>query len=356
MTATLQPKRYKAAAAAILATQQGAHGILSSLHHSLAAGVDSEDPIEKYAGRSVRDFEEAKEIQDRLAAHGRGTPFPWGDGREKATQSYDDEIRSNTAFLATYRERLQAKGSFAADSNAGGYEWVDNANELPGTDSRASSQLWVDPGKDGTEAIRYENGEEALRSAVLCEWTDILASKVVPTDRTRVGDLPVGDIDPFAMAMGAVPSPLSPVVEYASGTIESLQRQVSWLVANARSDEYLRRMYKPADDYRRDEWVSNEVENAFRAWASSDMNKRSLEGWKKRIVERLSCAYIDTVHILADRLATLVFRQRNNTFLNVILEHAEAPRTSTPSAERSFRISGHYYTWPLQKLAKFRET
>lgn len=343
---------YGPAVAAAMATQQGHLGFLSAMNRSLATGADSTDPIERYAGFSASDFERAKEVQDRLAESGRGTTYR----REAGGKYIDDdgenpeqERTANSEFIANFRERLKAKGSFVAGTKVpGGYEWADGASELAGAQTSGSNRIWVDPERIGAESIRYEKtGEEATRTVLLCEWVDPLASKLVKGRTETIGNLPPAETDPFAIAMGLAASPFDSGTTYQVDAVKHLKDQVVRLGHN-RTDEYLKRFYKPTIDYRKEEWVSPETENRFRAWMSSEKNNRDQEGWKKLILAQLPCSYHDTVHVLRDCLETLVFRQRNQVFLNVILE-----RVATPDIR--YRIVGHYYTYSLQLLAKFSE-
>ena len=345
------------AATLFAASQVGHRGFLSASRRGLAAGSEAQDPVSNYAEFSVSDYEEAKAVQDRLAENGVGT-F-WKEDIEESRQT-DEQIRgANTEFISHFRERLKVTGNISAGAKIpGGYEWADGASELAGARQRGESRIWVDPEKIGAESIRFEGtGEEGTRAVARCEWVDPLASRIVQPDATKLGDLPPADADPFAIAMGMIDSPMTTHTQYAPGCIERLRAQVVRL-GHLRTDEYLRRMHNPPADYRRDEWVSAETENQFRAWMSSEKNNRDPDGWKRLITSKLACVYTDTVHVLHDQLETLVFRQRNQTFLNVILERVAgssvATSVSTPTTNLS-RIVGHYYTYSLQLLARFSE-
>lgn len=364
-TQAKRPKASPSAAESLLAASQvGYRSFLSSSMRALAYGAEASDSPTNYARYSVRDYEEAKEVQDRLAASGVGT-F-WQEDLEEARRS-EAEIRSaNSEFIARFRDRLQVTGDVTAGTKIpGGYEWVEASSELAGAAQRGERRLWVDPEKVGAESVLLEGtGEERVRAVARCEWVDPLAlfilkrsepqlDPIVGGRQSGIGGLPGPDADPFAIAAGLVDSPMTQRPEYAPGSIERLKDQVARL-GHQRADEYLRRMYLPPSDYRREEWVSAETENLFRAWMSSERNNRDADGWKRRITQRLACTYTDTVHALPGKLETLVFRQRNQTFLNVILEATTQapPRGATAPI---FRIAGHYYTFSLQLLAKFSD-
>lgn len=316
--------------------------------------TDASAPFESYGRYSLRDFEAAKDVQDRLAAAGVGTPMWTGPQQTEA-----EEISDNAAFLKSFRRGVYnsagSGGNYStSDKPPGGYECVDGADALAGDplDPRGGgARIWVDP--NSTKSVRYERTDKTvveMNSMVVdCEWSDPLASELAVAPTSYVGPLPSSSTDPFDIFMGTAASGTVASPKYLPGAIERLKARIVRL-GPQRTDAYLRALHIPADDYRRSEWVSEETENRFRAWASSEHNNGTAVRWTERIVNSLKCTYADTVHV-TDTLQTLTFRQSNKVFINAILEIVSGSGDTAV-----LHCVGHYYTFSVQLLAKMTGT
>lgn len=337
-----------ASAAAVHSTQEGHRGLLSSMKHQLA--TDASAPFDSYGRYTLRDFEAAKDVQDRLAAAGVGTPMWTGPQQSEA-----EEIRDNAAFLQSFRRGVcnpaGSGGNYStSDKPPGGYECVDGADALAGDplDPRSGgARIWVDP--NGAKQVKYERADKTvveMSSLVVdCEWSDPLASELATAPPGYVGALPSASTDPFDLFMGTAASGTVAPARYLAGAIERFNARIVRL-GPQRTDAYLKAMYIPAEEYRRAEWVSDETENRFRAWTSSEHNNGTSARWAERITKRLACTYADTVHA-TERTLTLTFRQPNKVFINAILE-----TVSGTGEEALLRCVGHYYTFSVQLLAR----
>ncbi len=287
----------------------------------MARSGDEDLPAERLAQYTAADFDRAYQVSgSRKGELPAGKPEPHDPVADKRFLQKLTELRLNPS-----REHSENRAI-----NDLGYKTFDST--LFSTDDRPA--VMVDPENDYSAGDLPTTAEVETREAVLrSEYAD-------PLEEVKT----LVDPPPSAFSDDPFCPPPEAIAVYPAGAVEDLAELFS--NGSTTEDAYLRRWYKPAENYRSSDWVQQATVNAFRSWTVSVRNYRTADEWLSLFVPHHAKRFMCTVHERGP-LKTLVMLIREGLFLSVVLEQHKNDKT--------YRIKARYYTFSLQLSAQYLE-